>query len=316
MADSGENKEPGEVCNFFRKPSRRQNIRKRRTDEDEEEDDSKSGTSLSNQRKAQKSDGKLFFSTGPSKSSVSDDRAVFEFESSKEIQVENDSRATATMETETEFSRDARAVRERVLKQAEEALKGKGKTTGNEKLYKGIHGYTDYKAGFRRELTVASEKAGGAHGPLRASAHIRTSTRFDYQPDICKDYKETGYCGYGDSCKFMHDRGDYKSGWQMEKEWDEAEKARKRKLAMGEDDVDETEEDDDDEDDGGLPFACFICRQPFVDPVVTKCNHYFCEHCALKHHSKNKKCFVCDKPTLGIFNTAHEIRKRMAAEGK
>ncbi|KAM1406113.1 hypothetical protein ACFXTH_000813 [Malus domestica] len=316
MADSGENKEPGEVCNFFRKPLRRQNIRKRRTDEDEEEDDSKSGTSLSNQRKAQKSDGKLFFSTGPSKSSVSDDRAVFEFESSKEIQVENDSRATATMETETEFSRDARAVRERVLKQAEEALKGKGKTTGNEKLYKGIHGYTDYKAGFRRELTVASEKAGGAHGPLRASAHIRTSTRFDYQPDICKDYKETGYCGYGDSCKFMHDRGDYKSGWQMEKEWDEAEKARKRKLAMGEDDVDETEEDDDDEDDGGLPFACFICRQPFVDPVVTKCNHYFCEHCALKHHSKNKICFVCDKPTLGIFNTAHEIRKRMAAEGK
>ncbi|XP_009336800.2 zinc finger CCCH domain-containing protein 1 [Pyrus x bretschneideri] len=316
MADSGENKEPGEVCNFFRKPSRRQNIRKRRTDEDDEEDDSKSGTSLSNQRKAQKSDGKLFFSTGPSKTSVSDDRAVFEFESSKEIQVENDSRATATMETETEFSRDARAVRERVLKQAEEALKGKGKSTGNEKLYKGIHGYTDYKAGFRRELTVASEKAGGAHGPLRASAHIRTSTRFDYQPDICKDYKETGYCGYGDSCKFMHDRGDYKSGWQMEKEWDEAEKARKRKLAMGEDDVDETEEDDDDEDDGGLPFACFICRQPFVDPVVTKCNHYFCEHCALKHHSKNKKCFVCDKPTLGIFNTAHEIRKRMAAEGK
>ncbi|KAB2595836.1 zinc finger CCCH domain-containing protein 1-like [Pyrus ussuriensis x Pyrus communis] len=219
------------------------------------------------------------------------------------------------METETEFSRDARAVRERVLKQAEEALKGKGKTTGNEKLYKGIHGYTDYKAGFRRELTVASEKAGGAHGPLRASAHIRTSTRFDYQPDICKDYKETGYCGYGDSCKFMHDRGDYKSGWQMEKEWDEAEKARKRKLAMGDDDVDESEEDDDDEDDGSLPFACFICRQPFVDPVVTKCNHYFCEHCALKHHSKNKKCFVCDKPTLGIFNTAHEIRKRMAAEG-
>lgn len=26
-------------------------------------------------------------------------------------------------------------------------------------------------------------------------------SRFDYQPDICKDYKETGRCGYGDSCK-------------------------------------------------------------------------------------------------------------------
>ncbi|KAI3741370.1 hypothetical protein L1987_59042 [Smallanthus sonchifolius] len=89
--------------------------------------------------------------------------------------------------------------------------------------------------------TVASEKAGGSHGPLRASAHIRVSARFDYQPDICKDYKETGYCGYDDSCKFMHDRGDYKSGWQMEREWDEAEKARKRKLAL--------KGDDDEEDD-------------------------------------------------------------------
>lgn len=41
-------------------------------------------------------------------------------------------------------------------------------------------------------------------------------SRFDYQPDICKDYKETGFCSYGDSCKFMHDRGDYKSGWELE----------------------------------------------------------------------------------------------------
>ncbi|KAI5336033.1 hypothetical protein L3X38_026167 [Prunus dulcis] len=185
------------------------------------------------------------------------------YQSSKEIQVEHDSRATATLETETDFSRDARAVRERVLKRAKEALKGKSKGTKNDKLYKGIHGYIDYKAGFQRELTVASEKVGGFHGPLRASAHIRATTRFDYQPDICKDYKETSYCGYRDSCKFMHDRGDYKSGWQMEREWDEAEEIRKR-----------------------------------------------------WHHSKNKKRFVCEKPTLGIFNTAHEIRKRMAAKGK
>ena len=37
---------------------------------------------------------------------------------------------------------------------------------------------------------------------------------------IAQDYKETGFCGYGDACKFLHDRGDYKSGWQLEKEWD------------------------------------------------------------------------------------------------
>ncbi|CAA2968653.1 zinc finger CCCH domain-containing 1 [Olea europaea subsp. europaea] len=232
---------------------------------------------------------------------------VFEYTSSKEIQVHNDSRATAVLETEMDFSIDARAIRERVLKKSEEALKRRKKSEGNEKLYKGIHGYTDYKAGFRREHTVASEKVGGSHGPLRASALIRVSTRFDYQPDVCKDYKETGYCGYGDSCKFMHDRGDYKSGWQLENEWNEREKAREKALALRMKDDDEGDAETSDEDDGddSLPFACFICREPFVDPVETKCKHYFCEHCALK-------CFVCNQLTNGIFNTAFELRKKMA----
>lgn len=277
------------MCNFFRKPLKNKNIRKRTIEEDEDEDSKTETSLLHNQKKAPKPDNKLYFSTGPCKKSTSTesnvelDKPIFQFESSKEIQVEHDSRATATLETETEFSKDARAIRERALRKAEEALKGKKPSSGDEKLYKGIHGYTDHKAGFRREQTIASEKAGGAHGPLRASAHIRVSARFDYQPDICKDYKETGYCGYGDSCKFMHDRGDYKPGWQLEKEWEEVEKARKRNLALGEDDDEERgigESDDDDDD--SLPFACFICRQPFVDPVVTKCKHYFCEHCALK----------------------------------
>ncbi|XP_042409173.1 zinc finger CCCH domain-containing protein 1-like [Zingiber officinale] len=330
--------ESSDVCNFFRKPPRQKNIRKRKAYSDEENDSGDDAPSSGPVTiKAKKfADNKLSFSSSSSKpsSKASDEYgttdnpdkdaggiqagALFQFDSSKEIQVQHDSRATASLETETEFSKDARAIRERVLKRAEEGLKGKSKPGGggDEKVYKGIHGYTDYKAGFRREQTVAGEKAGGAHGPLRASAHIRLSARFDYQPDICKDYKETGYCGYGDSCKFMHDRGDYKSGWQLEKEWDEAEKARKKRLAgssRGDDDeADHEDGNDNDDDDEILPFACFICRQPFEDPVVTKCKHYFCEHCALKHHAKNKKCFVCNKPTLGIFNTAHEIRKRMA----
>ena len=71
--------------------------------------------------------------------------------------------------------------------------------------------------GFRREHTIAAEKGGGMHGPLRANVHARVSCRFDYQPDICKDYKETGFCGYGDACKFVHDRSDYKGGWEIER---------------------------------------------------------------------------------------------------
>uniref|UniRef100_A0ACD5YQB0 Uncharacterized protein n=1 Tax=Avena sativa TaxID=4498 RepID=A0ACD5YQB0_AVESA len=307
------------VCNFIRKPPK--NIRKRPAasagsdDEDDGGDDGSGAIAAARSKKPPSTTSKLFFSSADNSS----EPRRFQFESSRTIQSSTDNRATATLETETAYDRDARAIRERQLKQAEESLKknpsAPSSTSGE--LYKGISGYTDHKAGFRREHTVSGEKAGGAHGPLRASAHIRLSTRFDYQPDICKDYKETGYCGYGDSCKFMHDRGDYKSGWQLEREYDEAEKARKRRIAMREMDGSDAEaEEDDSEDEEALPFACFLCREPFVDPVVTKCKHYFCEHCALKHHSKNKKCYVCNKPTLGIFNAAQEIRKKMAQDKK
>ena len=53
-----------------------------------------------------------------------------------------------------------------------------------------------------------------------------------------------------------------------------------------------------------------------MDPVVTKCKHYFCEHCALKHNSKTKNCFVCEKPTGGVFNVAQDIVKRLKETGK
>ena len=50
----------------------------------------------------------------------------------------------------------------------------------------------------------------GTKGPLRAPTNVRGIVRIDYQPDVCKDYKETGTCGFGDSCIYLHDRGDYK----------------------------------------------------------------------------------------------------------
>lgn len=81
-----------------------------------------------------------------------------------------------------------RAQRERVLRAAAE---GAASTAPSDE-YKGMAGYVDYRAGFRREQTVGAEKGGGAHGPLRASTNVRMSIRIDYQPDICKDYKETG----------------------------------------------------------------------------------------------------------------------------
>lgn len=98
-------------------------------------------------------------------------------------------------------------------------------------------------------------------GPIRAPANLRATVRWDYQPDICKDYKETGFCGFGDSCKFLHDRSDYKHGWQLEREYEAGE------YGAESDDEKRYEIDSDGED---FPFKCIICRKSFVDPVVTK----------------------------------------------
>ena len=173
-------------------------------------------------------------------------------------------------------------------------------------------------------------------GPVKAPTFLRVTSRFDYQPDICKDYKETGFCGFGDSCKFLHDRGDYKSGWQMEREWDAQQAKKKKKMeesiqafgdselekegkTEGNDDDDDDDEDDDDNkyaidsDEEDLPFACYICREDFTNPVVTVCGHYFCGDCAMNSAKKSgNKCAVCNKQTFGVFNRAHKLLKRIA----
>ncbi|KAI0338304.1 hypothetical protein BDW22DRAFT_1363201 [Trametopsis cervina] len=144
-------------------------------------------------------------------------------------------------------------------------------------------------------------------GPQRASGStIRTVTIVDYQPDVCKDYKETGYCGFGDTCKFLHDRGTYLAGWQLDKL---AENPQKQ--------VEDVSDTDSDED---VPFACLICRKPYTDPVVTRCGHYFDSACAIKRFARTPKCAACGAPTGGIFNRADKIiekmRKKRAEKGE
>ena len=101
-----------------------------------------------------------------------------------------------------------------------------------------------------------------------------------------------------DTCKFLHDRGDYKTGWQLDKEWEE-----KQKNAQ----VDEENYEINEEEEDNLPFACYICREDFVDPVVTHCEHYFCEKCILQAFKKSLKCPICQKHTDGILKVAKDL---------
>ncbi|XP_066596323.1 E3 ubiquitin-protein ligase RNF113A-like [Prorops nasuta] len=214
----------------------------------------------------------------------------------------SDQGATAVLETETEVDKDAQAIFEKAQKINEE-LEGKE----DDKVYRGLNNYAQY---YKKKDTAAGNASSGMvrKGPIRAPANLRATVRWDYQPDICKDYKETGYCGFGDSCKFLHDRSDYKLGWQLERE-----------AASGE--YNNSGDEDDkkyeiDSDDDNLPFKCFICRGSFTDPIVTKCKHYFCEKCALEHYKKSTRCYICNQQTNGVFNPAKELIARSKQEGE
>ncbi|KAF6720936.1 RING finger protein 113A [Oryzias melastigma] len=123
--------------------------------------------------------------------------------------------ATATYELDTEKDKDAQAIFERSQKIQEE-LTGKE----DDKIYRGINNYQKFIK--PKDTSMGNASSGMVRkGPIRAPEHLRATVRWDYQPDICKDYKETGFCGFGDSCKFLHDRSDYKHGWQIERELEE-----------------------------------------------------------------------------------------------
>ncbi|ELW69941.1 E3 ubiquitin-protein ligase RNF113A [Tupaia chinensis] len=211
--------------------------------------------------------------------------------------------ATALYELDTEKERDAQAIFERSQKIQEER---RGKE--DDKVYRGINNYQKYLK--PKDTSMGNASSGMVRkGPIRAPGHLRATVRWDYQPDVCKDYKETGFCGFGDGCKFLHDRSDYKHGWQIERE-----------LEEGRHGIPTEESYEVDSEDEDIPFNCFICRQTFQNPVVTKCRHYFCESCALRRFRTTASCYICDQQTNGVFNPARELtakleRRRAAAEG-
>lgn len=176
--------------------------------------------------------------------------------------------------------------------------------TGSDGNYRGNSNYSTFIA---KNPNAPTRQV----GPLKAPTNIRTITVTDFAPDVCKDYKQTGWCGFGDSCKFLHAREDYKQGWELDKDWEIGTKGRRvGKNQSGSTANDEG--DDDDDDDAaleGIPFACIICRTPYTNPIVTKCGHYFCEKCALQRYRKSPSCAACGAGTNGVFNVAKGLKK-------
>lgn len=167
-------------------------------------------------------------------------------------------------------------------------------------VYRGQKGYKKFHE------PIESKKFKPNQSRINAQQNTKNSIRFDYQPHVCKDYKETGYCGFGDSCVFLHDRGDYKMGWELDREWE---------LKQGDLDIDPNKylvtNDSDQEKHDNFPITCPLCQDEFHQPVKTKCSHYFCEKCALSHYKMTPKCFICQALTYGQFKPAKDLIQKL-----
>lgn len=199
------------------------------------------------------------------------------------------------------------AIKQRNMQISKDILAGK--LEGN--VYRGQDAKIIYVD--KSEKDISKYKVTGSLGPMRAPTNLRASCRFDYAPGICKDYKETGFCGFGDSCVFMHDRGDYKTGWEQEEEWKREQREKQKLIQEGKYNPDEPDEENYEiSEEGQIPKTCQICDNDYTEPVVTKCGHYFCERCALKHYAKSSTCYTCHKGTSGIFNSATSIIEKIS----
>ncbi|GAV55827.1 hypothetical protein ZYGR_0AY02200 [Zygosaccharomyces rouxii] len=139
---------------------------------------------------------------------------------------------------------------------------------------------------------VASFKMKGKDA-MTQPKNVKVSILTDFHPDVCKDFKQTGYCGYGDSCKFLHSRDDFKTGWKMNQDWK----------------IDESSNSKDNESKvEGIPFKCVICKDDYKSPIVTNCGHYFCSNCFTQRVRKNPNCAICGRDTNGVAKIAKNLK--------
>lgn len=161
----------------------------------------------------------------------------------------------------------------------------------------------------------------------------KLASQFDYQADICKDFKETGYCGFGDSCKFIHDRSVQVPGWKLEEQWAAEQRHKSRSQAgRGEKEealVAEVQKELTDllrepasrelaiceiENRGGFDKllsqldaslvqgsnVCVVCNIKGIEGSLL-CGHAVCETCFVS--SCRVRCPTCKITTKGVLNS-------------
>ena len=117
----------------------------------------------------------------------------------------------------------------------------------------------------------------------------------DQQNVICENFSKTGYCAFGDACKYLHTRDKFSSSYEADRELEAkaylelTDKVKKAgELAQ--------------------PEVCPICSKMYVRPVITMCHHKFCQKCAQERYNTDETCAVCGKNTMGVFNLCQDSR--------
>jgi len=287
---------------IFKKRIPKTNIRKRpATPEDASDESEYSSEDEQGQRiKRRRKHGTVNASSKPARTDLKDlETTKFSADRSATIESSNDATKQSNWHDQhSDVSLDAKNLLGSTRQKPTESSDG---------TYKGASNYSNF---MKKNPNAPDRK----FGPIKAPTNIRTITVTDYAPDVCKDYKQTGFCGFGDSCKFLHSRESYKQGWALDREWEIQTKGKKLEgTIVASANREDLAKDEENAEEAAMlekiPFACIICKKSYTQPVVTKCGHYFCENCALQRYRKNPNCAACGAGTNGVFNTAKTLNK-------
>ncbi|MCJ1307626.1 RNA-splicing factor [Agyrium rufum] len=299
---------------FKKRAPKKSNFRKRASPPPQDASDSSDYSSSADEegrkvKRRKKAAGVTASSGNIVRRAGNDDLEPSKFSADRAAQIDITSDATKQSNWYEEASKKDDLSAEHLLGKSRARQKVNGdQATVPDGTYKGSANYSNF---IQKNPNASSKQV----GPVKAPTNIRTITVTDFTPDVCKDYKQTGFCGFGDNCKFLHAREDYKQGWQLDREWENVTKGKKLQgttVASANRDAKNGDADDDEDEDAmleGIPFACIICKEPYKNPIITRCGHYFCEYCALKRYRKTPTCAACGAGTNGSFNGARNLKK-------
>lgn len=63
-----------------------------------------------------------------------------------------------------------------------------------------------------------------------------------------------------------------------------------------------------------IPFNFFFCLPEHnlaLLPFSRRCQHYFCESCAIQQFRKTRRCYACGADTEGVFKPAKQLEERL-----